>query len=266
MRLTTPARRVIALYGAYNEIFAAMGLTDLLVGRTKADVEPAEMQAKPSIGTHMRPNVEMVVGLAPQLIIQDAGRRESLGPVQQIEDRGLTVAVFHPRGFADLFSVVERLGVLTGEESKARALIESLQGRLAAVRQRLAPAGPRPRVFFEVRHPNLLGAGKGSIVNDIIAEAGGVNVVTGDKKMVRLDMEALIKLDPEVYLVQQGPMNKNPSEPASRPHFGMLTAVKQGRVLMVDERVYSRPSPRAVAAVEELAAFLHPGAMTETSR
>lgn len=260
VRLAAPARRVIALYGAYNEMLAGMGLLDLVVGRTKADTEPPEIRSKPSIGTHMRPNVEMVVGLAPDLIIQDAGRREGLGPVEQLEARGLPVAVFHPRSFSEMFSVIQRLGVLTGEAAKARGLIEALEARLAAVAQRLKNIPARPRVFFEVRYPNLLGAGAGSIVGDIITRAGGVNVLAADKKMVRLDMEALIRLNPEVYLVQRGPMNRNPAEPAARPHFGMLPAVQAGRVLMVEEQMYSRPSPRAVGAVEELAGFLHPAA------
>jgi len=263
IRLTAPARRVIALYGAYNEILAAMGLLDLVVGRTKADAEPPEIRSKPSIGTHMRPNVEMVVGLAPQLIIQDAGRREGLGPVEQLEARGLPVAVFHPRSFAEMFTVIQRLGVLTGEEGKAGDLIAALEARLTAVAQRLAHLKERPRVFFEVRYPNLLGAGAGSIVNDVITRAGGVNVLSADKKMVRLDMEALIRLNPEVYVVQRGPMNRNPAEPAARPHFGMLKAVQAGRVLLVEEQMYSRPSPRAVVAVEELAGFLHPAADPE---
>ena len=63
--LERPAERIIALYGAYNEILAAMGLEDRLVGRTKADVLPPSILSRPSIGTHMRPNVELVLALEP---------------------------------------------------------------------------------------------------------------------------------------------------------------------------------------------------------
>ena len=72
-------------------------------------------------------------------------------------------------------------------------------------------------------------------------------------------METLIQADPEVYVIQKGPMNQNPSSPARRPHFHILRAVKENRILEVDEQVFSRPGPRAVQAVETLAAFLHPG-------
>jgi iron complex transport system substrate-binding protein len=253
-----PAGRIIALYGAYNEILAGMGLTDRLVGRTKADTRPPEILAKPSIGTHMRPNVEMILGLKPDLIIQDAGRQEAMPGLDQLRRQGVPVAVFHPTTFDRLFSVIQRLGVLTGEPERAEALTRDLQARLGAVAERLQTEKTRPKVFFEIRYPDLLGAGGGSMVNDVICRAGGVNCLTSPKKIVRLNLEAVIAADPDVYVVQQGPMNPNPEPVAGRPHFAILRPVQTGRVLEVDEQLYSRPSPRAVEAVAQLAKFLHP--------
>jgi len=256
--LPAPAKRIIALYGAYNEILAAIGLENRIVGRTKTDSRPPSILSKPSIGTHMRPNVEIVLGLKPDLAIQSAGRKEALLAVQQIQKEGVAAAVFHPTSFADLFSVIERIGVLTGEPVEAKKLVGSLQARIDRVKKRLEGISHRPSVFFEVRYPNLLGAGQRSIVNDIIDQAGGINCVEKEKKLVRMNMEALIKRNPDVYVIQRGPMNQNPSNPSSRSHFQVLRAVKNGRIMVVDEQVYSRPGPRSVEAVEELAAFLHP--------
>jgi len=257
--LSSPAERIIALYGAYNEILAAMAMEDRIVGRTRADKLPPSILSKPSIGTHMRPNIEIILGLKPDLAIQSAGRKEALLAVQQIQKEGLPVAVFQPTNFADLFSVIERIGVLTGEPERAKKLIDSLRRRLEKVEQRVAGIDQRPSVFFEVRYPNLVGAGRTSIVNDIIQYAGGINCVEKNKQLVRMGIESLIQSDPDAYIVQRGPMNQNPSRPSNRPHFQVLSAVANGRVIMVDEQVYSRPGPRSVDAVEELAAFLHPG-------
>jgi iron complex transport system substrate-binding protein len=261
--LPKPAERIIALYGAYNEILAGMGLADRLVGRTKADTQPPEILAKPSIGTHMRPNVEMILGLNPDLIIQDAGRQEAMPGLDQLRRQGVPVAVFHPTTFDTLFGVIQRLGVLTGQPERAEGLTKDLQARLAAVAERLQGANSRPKVFFEIRYPDLLGAGGGSMVNDVIARAGGVNCLASPKKIVRLNLEAVIAAEPDVYVVQEGPMNQNPEPVASRPHFAILRAVQAGRVLVVDEQLYSRPSPRAVEAVAQLARFLHPNLWPE---
>lgn len=256
--LDRPAERIIALYGAFNEILAAMGLEDRLVARTRADELPESILSRPSIGTHMRPNVELVLALEPDLIIQSAGRREASVVVEQLRRHGGAVAVFKPDCFTRLFDVIERLGLLTGEPEAASGLILDLKTRLESVDERLRDIRYRPRVFFEVRYPNLLGAGTESIVNDVIERSGGTNCVEVPKKLVRIGMEALIKSDPEAYVLQEGPMNRHPSSPADRPHFDMLTAVREGRILKVDEQVFSRPGPRSVDAVEILASFLHP--------
>jgi len=136
--------------------------------------------------------------------------------------------------------------------------VAELEARLAAV-ARQVEGKPRPTVFFEVRYPNLLGAGRGSLVNDIIRRAGGENVLTHPQKLVPYSLEALLEVNPEVYLIQRGPMNKSPQDIHTRPNFQELRAVREGRVLVVEEEMFSRPGPRAVAAVELLARYLHGG-------
>ncbi|MFH1116071.1 MAG: helical backbone metal receptor [Pseudomonadota bacterium] len=256
--LHRPAKRIIALYGAYNEILAAMGLEDRLVARTKTDDLPPSIIPKPSIGTHMRPNVEMVLALKPDLIIQGGGRREAMMPVDQLRREGLSVALFSPTDFSQLFTTVERLGILTGEPERAGKLIRAMKSRLEKVKSRLDHVSHRPRVFFEVRYPNLLAAGKESMVDDVINRAGGSNCVTAAKKFVRVNMETLIAARPEFYVVQEGAMNPDPGMPGRRPEFGLLDAVKNNKILVVDEQIFSRPGPRSVDAVEALARFLHP--------
>lgn len=258
IRLNGPAMRIIALYGAYNEILDALGLESRLVGRTKIDRLPPSILSRPSIGTHMRPNVELVLALKPDLIIQGGGRRQAMLPVSQLRSEGLNVAVFNPTTFAELFSVTEKLGKLTGDTNSAGNLVNRMKHRLAAVRIRVGQSKVRPKVFFEVRFPNLLAAGTQSIVNEVIERAGGVNCVTVDKKMVRVNMESLVACNPDVYLIQKGPMNPDPGPPKERPNFHILDAVKEGRVHIVDEQVFSRPGPRSVEAVEQLYRLLHP--------
>ncbi|WMW67134.1 helical backbone metal receptor [Nitratidesulfovibrio liaohensis] len=256
VHLPHPARRIVALYGAFNELLAAMDLTERIAARTAADEEPAAIRRLPVIGTHMRPSPEMVAAVAPDLVLQMEGRREAGEAVEGLRALGIPVAVFRVGSFDELFGVLRRVGTLTGEPQRAAALEAALLARLDAVAARVADR-PRPAVFFEVRHPNLLAAGADSIVTDIIAHAGGRNCVTAEGRVARLSEEELLRLDPAVYLLQRGPMNPEPEPPATRPHYATLSAVRNGRVREVDEARYSRPGPRAVDAVEELARYLH---------
>lgn len=274
--LKQPAQRIIALYGAFNETLAAMGKTHLLVARTHADTVPAAITVLPSIGTHMRPNTELVAGLRPDLVLQMGGRKKALETTRALEQLGIPVAFFTATTFDHLFSMIKRLGVLTGDSEAAHSLIARLTKRLDSVAKTLGPLAPhgtaaspsfrhRPAVFFEVRYPNLLGAGTHSIVGDIITRAGGYNILDasyGNKKLIRLNEEELIRQNPDVYLVQKGPMNPAPVPLAQRPHFQLLKAVQEGRTATVDQFIYSRPGPRAVDAVEALARMLHPDVFT----
>lgn len=256
VRLEAPAMRIVALYGAFNEILSAMGLEERIAARTSADRLPPSILGKPCIGTHMRPNVELVFGLKPDLVLQMGGRHEASTPVEALEKLGLKTAFFKPSNFEELFSVIRRLGVLTGSSGKAESLVQSMKKRLENANTATRAEQQRPRVFFEVRHPNLLGAGHGSMVTDIIDRAGGVNCLDNPKKLVRLSEEELIRIDPEIYLVQKGPMNPAPIPVNERPHFKAVTAVRQGRVYVIDEQIFSRPGPRNVDAVEQLAEIL----------
>jgi iron complex transport system substrate-binding protein len=202
--------------------------------------------------------MELVLGLQPDLIIQGHGKKHGHDIIRQIQQQGLIVASFQPTNFDELFSVIHRLGILIGKEEAASWLIKSLQDRLARLSQRLKINGRRPKVFFEVRYPNLLGAGQQSIVNDVILKAGGINCLPNEKKLVRINIEMLVGYNPDVYLVQSGPMNRNPGDPRERSNFQAIKAVREGRVFFVDEYLFSRPGPRSVDAVEKLAAYLHP--------
>ncbi len=233
-----------------------------IVARTVADADIPQLATLPAIGTHMRPNHELVVAHKPDLVLQLTGRKEAQDQTESLRQLGIPVLCFAMQSFDDLFRVTRLLGEATGREDKAQQVIEGWLQRLKAVTQRPALAqkaghtAARTSVFYEVRYPNLLAAGRNSIVNDIITMAGGSNVVTADKKLVRFSEESLLAANPQAYIVQKGPMNPEPQDVASRPHFAGLEAVKRGHILLVDEATFARPGPRAIDATEQLARWL----------
>ncbi|MHC1741613.1 MAG: ABC transporter substrate-binding protein [Syntrophobacteraceae bacterium] len=256
--LAQPARRIIPLYGAFSEMLFTMGAGKQVAARTQADQFPPEIEKLPSIGTHMKPNVEMILGLKPDLVIQSEARNAASDEIRKIQEAGIPVAVFGAERFEELFSVMRRLGVLAGCTDEAEKAIVALEERLRAVRARVGSVTKKRRIFFEVRSEPLAAAGQGSIVQEVIDGAGAENVVKSPKGIIQYNLETLLTEDVDFYVVQRGPMNRNPVEPARRTHFDRVRAVLEGKVLTVDELIYSRPGPRSVLAVEELAAAVYP--------
>ncbi len=214
----------------------------------------------------MRPNIEAVLAQKPDLVLQLAGRKEASQPVEALRKLGVNVAVFHASTFAELFSVIRRVGILTGSQPQAEAMVRGLEARLARLdarfdarfNTRFATAATRPRVFFEVRSPNLLAAGQAGIVAEIIRRAGGENCVADPTKFAHVSEEEVLRLAPTAYLIQRGPMNPAPLPLDQRPRLRAIPAAATGRAWFVDEQKYSRPGPRNVDAAEELAGLLHP--------
>jgi iron complex transport system substrate-binding protein len=256
--LDSPATRVIALYGAFNEIILALEAGERLAARTAADDDLPELGGLPVIGTHMRPNPELIVAQQPDLVLQLAGRQEVLTQTDALRALGITVLTFNLDSFEDLFRVTEKLGLLLDCLPRAQARVKEWKSRLSALEAEVSAAsqGKRVRVFYEVRYPNLLAAGGKGIVQDIITVAGGENVVQEPKKLARYSEEALVALDPEAYIIQTGPMNPCAPPPQARPHYRGLAAVRAGRVLYVEEKRFARPGPRAIDAAEDLARWL----------
>lgn len=228
------------------------------MARTSADRLPAGIARLPVIGTHMRPNIEAVLAQRPDLVLQLAGRKEASLPVEALKKHGLRVAVFRAATFAELFSVIRRVGVLTGAQDRAEDMVRGMETRLADLDARVAATAERPRVFFEVRSPNMLAAGQAGLVGEIIRHAGGENCVQEKGKFARLSEEEVIRLQPAAYLIQRGPMNPAPLALDKRPRLRSIPAAQNGRAWFVDEQKYSRPGPRNVDAAEELALLLHP--------
>jgi iron complex transport system substrate-binding protein len=250
-------QRAVSLYGAFTETLSALGAAGTLVARTKNDDTIPEVAKLPSVGTGLRPNVEYLLALRPELILSRSGRAASEA-LTALRARGLRVAAFDPTGLDELYATIERLGTLWDRKHAARGLADRLRAAVADVERHSARAGRRPTVVYEVRAEPLTVAGTGGLVDELIRVAGGENAVASPKKLLAFDPEALLRLDPDVYLVQEGPMNPNPLPPGKRPLFQTLKAVREGRVMIVDEELFARPSPRVAEAAERLSRFLHP--------
>lgn len=233
-------------------------MQDILIARTSTDLRYIVLSHLPSIGTHMRPNLELIVGIGPDLVLQMGGREEAVQTVYDLERLGITVAYFSVSTFEDLFRVIKQMGVLTSSEDAATDLERKMRERLAAVSMALAMTHERPSVFFEVRSPNLLTVGKQSLVTEIIEKAGGINCIKSNRKLLRINDEEVFRLSPDYYILQKGPMNQTPVPMTHRPRMSRLEAVIKGRWQIVEENLFSRPGPGNVEAVEQLAKILHP--------
>ena len=247
--------RIVSLAPANTEIAFALGLGDKVVGVTTYDDYPAEVTSIAKIGDFASPNLESIAAAKPDLVLATSGVQAEM--VTKLEDLGATVVVIDPQNIAGVYADIERVGKITGASAQAGELATAIKADVEAVRKAVAGAAP-VTAFVEIGQNPLFTVGTGTLIDELVALAGGTNVVT-QPGYVGYSAEQLIAADPQVYLATKGSMS-DPSALKSRAGFGKLAAVKNGRVVILDDNLVSRPGPRFVEGLKQIAQGLHPDA------
>ena len=257
--IDAPPRRLVSLVPSVTEILFALGAQDLLVGVTDFCDYPPAAGRKPRVGGMLAPSLETLVSLKPDLALATtAGNREET--FAQLEQLRIPVYVVNPTRVADVLDLISRLGALTGSESAAARLSASLDTRIAAVAARVKPLA-RPRVLYVLWPDPLIVPGRGSLVSELLALAGG-DSVTADagEPYPRFSLEAAIARAPEVIILASHGSGQGRMAREKWERFGDLPAIKGGRLYTADGNLLHRYGPRMVDGLEQLARLIHPEA------
>jgi iron complex transport system substrate-binding protein len=168
-----------------------------------------------------------------------------------LNEQGIAVYVTNPVSLDDVFRNMKQLGDFFGTAPEAVDVIASLKSRTETVRPEAA-SGTRPRVFVQISNEPLFTIGRESFLTELIEKAGGDSATKGVATAYpKLSKETAAALDPDVIILSNSEDNRKPSNA-----FKDSRAVRNGRVYSIDPDILSRPGPRLVDALEEIAAKL----------
>jgi len=258
--LAQPAQRVVSLAPSNTEILFAVGAGSQVVGRDNFSNYPPEALELPGLGDFMGFSIEQIVALNPDLVLLAEIHPPEL--VKSLEDAGLTVYYLkNPLAMEEMYPMLITVGELTGHKAEAEALVTQLSLRVAVVHQKLANIEERPTVFYEIDGTDPSKpwtTGSGTFIDTLLEMAKAENVGRAmDSQYGQMSIEALLAADPDFILLGDANFGVTPEQVAARPGWGELTAVKEGRVLPFNDDLASRPGPRLVDGLEELARLLH---------
>jgi len=151
------------------------------------------------------------------------------------------------------------LGELLGEHDRAAGLVADLRKRADVVQAAIKQVKP-VTVFYQVSGEPLYTIGRESYLTDLVRRAGGISV-TADVPgaFPRFSDEAALAARPEAIIMSTaGSMGEANSTVASS--LKNSPAVLNNRVYKIDGDHLSRPGPRLVDGLEEMARALHPEA------
>ncbi len=239
------AKRIVVLAPAAGDILLQLGLEKQVVGKTRSLKEfPQALK----VGSHIKPNVELIKGLNPDLLIISSNRFFS---EQMSAAVGAETFVYNPQTLAEILQQIGSLAQLTRQTTAGNKLTQRLRRQLHGL-QRLTT---RPKVVYEISSMPLSVAGQHNIISDIIRVAGGTPLDFGTRKIIKLGQEAILAHQPDLYIYQVGPMNRNPTPPQERGAYQRL----KSRYLKVDQLKWSRANSQSFARVVELNKILASG-------
>jgi len=274
-----------------TEILFALGLDDEIVGVSHECDWPVQARQKPQItSTAVRSNAlsshainaavrrrerlytineSLLQHLAPDLVVAQqlcnvcAVDPQTVAAALRALARRPQVLWLHPHSLTEVFSDIRQLGDSAARPQRAQALLASLQGRLARVRERIAQAQARPRVFcLEWLEPPMA---SGHWVPEQVERAGGAEVLgwVGEPSRT-VTWEEIAAAQPEVMVLMPCGFSIERTRRelhviTQQPEWDRLPAVREGRVLLADGSAYfSRSGPRLIEGIEMLAGVLHP--------
>lgn len=253
--LAAPARRVISLIPAQTEIVTILAGADVVIARTAWDRQPS-LQHLPSIGNALTPSVEWLAAQRPDLIVAwpDAQSRDV---VQRLGDVGIPVYASRVESVAEIRSMIERLGVLLGADTRADSLLSALDAQLDSVRAQVVGRAQRSVLYMST--DPLSAAGPGTYIDELITIAGGRNVF-GDLRQLwpQVSLEEIVRRQPDVIIRPSAAALTSPMTGLlDQPGWRAVRAVQRGHVYAVDPDFYNRPGAGVGAAARMLAELIH---------
>ena len=296
--------RIVSFLPSATEIACALGLEDSLIGITHECDYPPHIKTKPVVVRNVLPietmtqsqidyavadrmrqglslyqiDEELLRKLAPDLILTQnlcqvcAPSGNEVSQVLNALNPKPSVLWLTPRSINEIFENIRDLGAATNTEEAAAALIGDCKDRLNALKEKVAQASYRPRVFcMEWLDPVYA---SGHWVPELVKIAGGIDEIAKEQgESVRVSWKQICDWDPEVLIIM--PCGFNLSQIMkqvwsdfrnSEMDLRQLSAFRNQRIFAVDANsFFARPGPRVVEGAEILAHLIHPELFEDSS-
>ncbi len=276
-------QRIVSLSPSQTEIVYELGLEDYLVGWSKYDCYPPEVQERKGwlpydeykfisnedelskdvavVSYFTRVNYELIHEINPTLIL-------AIDPIQKeiadsLKSLGFNVLYFHPKTVEEVWAMMHEIGDETGVGAKARRLTAKAQkemNELKAATKNL----PKVKVYFEINHYGPYALGSGSPMDQLLEIAGGENIFSDVEGLAfKVDHKDIIERNPDIILTPLWPHAgryevTTVREIVTRDGYENIAAVRNDRVYHYDSSLLKCPSLRQVTAAKKLAYLFHP--------
>jgi len=248
-------KRIITIAPDITEGIYALGKGANLVGRSDYDDYPAAALKVATVGSLLQPNIEKIVELKPDIVI--ASTHFDKAVVKKLETLNIKVVVLYgEENFTGVYDTMAKLGQVVNASEKAQVIISDMKKKVADITKKVANA-KRPTVYYVAGFGKSgdFTAGKDTFIGNMIEIAGGKNAAD-DTIGWKYSVEKLVEKDPDILICSKFYDSKKGIEATTG--YKDLKAVKNGKLLEVDDNTIVRQGPRLAEGLEAIAKLIHP--------
>jgi len=270
-----PVKKLVVLTSDALEVIRALKAKDLVVGvNTGIARDPLfwpGLKNRPTVGRWSEPNYELIVELAPDIVIGYA-RHPGQDMEKKLAPFGITVIRLDFYKISTLEKEVEILGRILKREKEARQLTAWYRKNLRFMEESLKDINDCPDVYVE-SYSNYHTTGPGSGGHEMCILAGGHNIASNFSiPYPEITPEWVLAKNPHVIvkatsfsncyaMTDAGPLKNIRNEIMGRPAWDNIRAVQEGKVYVMASDIWT--GPRAIIGTGYMAKWFYPDAFKE---
>lgn len=242
--------RIVVLDPATVEMIYMLGAEDKIVGVAnleRSKVWPEEKVAKlESVGTFMKPSLEKIITLKPDLVITSALTDDNLN--NGLKSNNIESKRIQANSIEEIFTNFLEVAKMLGKENEANKIIAEKKAKLEEIKK--MATGNKKGLFVMSASP-LMVFGNDNLPNDIMKLLNIKNIAENQKgRNPIVTPEFIIKENPDMIIT----LLPNPSQiVATNPQLKNVNAIKNSKFIVVNSSQILRGSPRTIDQIEEIA-------------
>lgn len=238
-----------------------LGLSHLLVGVDDYSDWPASIASLPKLGPDLSINMDLVEELKPDLVLASLSVPGMEKNVAALVERGIPHIVLNPQSLTDIEEDLITTADALNQSERGKQAAKEFRDRLNTVQQQAEKINKSPSLYWEWWPKPIFTPGKINWLTEISEAAGAINVFHDvELASVQTDWEDVLSRKPDFIClawvgVRKEKVQKN--NVTRRSGFETLGYVDDSRILILEEELYCRPSPRLLDGLEKLFTLIH---------
>lgn len=273
VRLSAEPKRVACLLGSFADIWYLAGGTVIAAPEDAwEDFELPMPGDAVMLGTAKRISMELLLAAEPDFILASTNIQQQMQLQNTLEATGIPTAYFGVSDFGEYLRLLKLCTDITGRsdlyEQHGTAVQAQIDEALAFAARKIGEAGEPPTVLCMrlsasgVRVKNS----RDNVLGEMLHSLGCVNIADSDElPLEHIGMEHILLSDPDyIFMVQMGSDTEGAQASLDafirdNPGWQTLTAVREGRVFLMDKRRYNlKPNALWGEAYRELTERIWP--------